>query len=98
MGLKKESGIKIGLGTPGPRNLITDVPGVKVGHVTVRDGADINTGVTAILPHEGNMFQDKVMAASCVINGFGIPGIPGQNGIRALCLNGSGQGSRRRLL
>ena len=71
MGLKKESGIKIGLGTPGPRNLITDVPGVKVGHVTVRDGADINTGVTAILPHEGNMFQDKVMAASCVINGFG---------------------------
>ena len=71
MGLNKESGIKIGLGTPGPRNLITDVPGVKVGHVTVRDGADINTGVTAILPHEGNMFQEKVMAASCVINGFG---------------------------
>ena len=71
MGLNKESGIKIGLGTPGPRNLITDVPGVKVGHVTVRDGADINTGVTAILPHEGNLFQDKVMAASCVINGFG---------------------------
>ena len=71
MGLNKESGIKIGRGTPGKRNLITDVPGVKVGHVTVRDGADINTGVTAILPHEGNIFQDKVMAASCVINGFG---------------------------
>lgn len=71
MGLNKESGIKIGRGTPGKRNLITDVPGVKVGHVTIRDGADINTGVTAILPHEGNLFQEKVMASSCVINGFG---------------------------
>ena len=71
MGLNKESGIKIGRGTPGQRNLITAVPGVKVGHVTIRDGADINTGVTAILPHEGNMFQEKVMASSCVINGFG---------------------------
>lgn len=71
MGLNKESGIKIGRGTPGKRNLITDVPGVKVGHVTIRDGADVNTGVTAILPHEGNLFQEKVMASSCVINGFG---------------------------
>ena len=71
MGLNKESGIKIGRGTPGQRNLITDVPGVKVGHVTIRDGADVNTGVTAILPPEGNMFQEKVMASSCVINGFG---------------------------
>ena len=71
MGLNKESGIKIGRGTPGARNLITDVPSVKVGHVTIRDGADVNTGVTAILPHEGNLFQEKVMASSCVINGFG---------------------------
>lgn len=71
MGLNKESRIKIGRGTPGQRNLITDVPGVKVGHVTIRDGADVNTGVTAILPHEGNLFQEKVMASSCVINGFG---------------------------
>lgn len=71
MGLNKESAIKIGRGTPGQRNLITDVPGVKVGHVTIRDGADVNTGVTAILPHEGNLFQEKVMASSCVINGFG---------------------------
>ena len=71
MGLTKESGITIGAGTPGKLNLITDVPGVKVGHATVRDGADVNTGVTAILPHGGNLFQDKVMAASCVINGFG---------------------------
>ena len=71
MGLTNESGITIGSGTPGRLNLITDVPGVKVGHVTVRDGADVNTGVTAILPHGGNLFQDKVMTASCVINGFG---------------------------
>lgn len=71
MGLNQQSGIRIGKGTPGRRNLITDVPGVKVGHVTIRDGKDINTGVTAILPHEGNLFQDKVMAASAVINGFG---------------------------
>ena len=70
MGLQKETGIVIGKGTPGPRNLITDVPGVTVGHVTVQDG-EINTGVTAILPHQGNIFQDKVLAASAVINGFG---------------------------
>lgn len=54
----------------GTRNLITDVPGVKVGNVTVNDG-DIHTGVTAVLPHEGNIFQDKVMAGVSVINGFG---------------------------
>lgn len=71
MGLNSESGMKIGRGTPGPRNLITDVPGVKVGHVTLRDGGNVNTGVTAILPHGGNLFQDKVMAAAAVINGFG---------------------------
>ena len=71
MGLTKESGLRVGRGTPGKRNLITDVPGVTVGHVTIRDGKDINTGVTAILPHQGNLFRDKVMAASAVINGFG---------------------------
>ena len=54
----------------GPRNLITDVPGVKVGQVTLRQG-EINTGVTAILPHERNLFQEKVMAGAAVINGFG---------------------------
>ncbi|MDD6815818.1 MAG: P1 family peptidase, partial [Firmicutes bacterium] len=54
----------------GARNLITDVPGVKVGNVTVNDG-DIHTGVPAVLPHEGNIFQDKVMAGVSVINGFG---------------------------
>ena len=54
----------------GSRNLITDVPGVKVGHATIRQG-DVNTGVTAILPHGGDLFQEKVTAACSVINGFG---------------------------
>lgn len=56
----------------GKRNLITDVPGVKVGHVTLGDAEkNIHTGVTAILPHEGNLFRDKVLAGASVINGFG---------------------------
>ncbi len=54
----------------GERDLITDVKGVKVGHFTIDDG-DIHTGVTAILPHEGNIFKEKVVASSYVINGFG---------------------------
>ena len=54
----------------GERNLITDVPGVLVGHTTIHKD-DINTGVTAILPHGGNMFREKVMAGVSVINGFG---------------------------
>lgn len=73
MGLPENSGLQLHAKWPnGSRNLITDVPGVKVGQVTLEDGEkDIHTGVTAILPHEGNMFQDKVMAAASVINGFG---------------------------
>lgn len=56
----------------GPRDLISDVPGVTVGHTTLIDAArDIHTGVTAILPHGGNLFRDKVMASCSVINGFG---------------------------
>lgn len=57
-------------GTKGPKNALSDVPGVRVGHVTISDGP-IQTGVTAILPHTGNVFQEKVVAASHVINGFG---------------------------
>lgn len=71
MGLETSCGIRIGRLPQGKRNLITDVPGVTVGHVTLRDGGDINTGVTAILPHGGNLFLDKVMGASVVLNGFG---------------------------
>ena len=54
----------------GKKNLITDVPGVLVGHVTLSDG-DIQTGVTAILPHSGDLYHEKCPAASHVINGFG---------------------------
>ncbi|WP_313165013.1 P1 family peptidase [Sedimentibacter sp.] len=70
MGLSKDGKIQIGKIKKGNKNLITDVKGVKVGHVTLNDGK-IKTGVTAILPHEGNIFKEKVMGAASVINGFG---------------------------
>ena len=54
----------------GKRNLISDVPGVTVGHATIDEG-DVHTGVTAVLPHQGNLFRDKMMAGAEVINGFG---------------------------
>ncbi len=60
----------IGHGKCGPLDLITDVPGVTVGHTTIHSG-NIHTGVTAVLPHSGNLFRDKVLAASAVFNGFG---------------------------
>ncbi|TRC75599.1 P1 family peptidase [Mesorhizobium sp. WSM4307] len=63
-------GLSCGSLPAGARNAITDVPGVRVGHCTLRNG-DTNTGVTAILPHGGNLFRKKVTAASHVINGFG---------------------------
>jgi len=55
---------------PGARNLITDVPGVRVGHTTLSEG-ELRTGVTAIIPHGGNVFRDKPIAAADVLNGFG---------------------------
>jgi len=55
----------------GPRNAITDVVGVRVGHTTIARGDSINTGITAILPHNGNPFREKVTAAIVVGNGFG---------------------------
>ncbi|GAB2765344.1 P1 family peptidase [Rhabdobacter roseus] len=64
-------GIKIGVLPTGTHNAITDVAGVKVGQVTLHEGADIRTGVTALLPHDGNVFQQKVPAAIYVGNGFG---------------------------
>ncbi len=70
MGLQKDSKIQIGSIKKGNKNLITDVEGVKIGHVTLNDG-NIKTGVTAILPHGGNMFKEKVMASVSIINGFG---------------------------
>ena len=64
-------GIDIGVLQPGKWNAITDVPGVAVGQKTLIEGDDVRTGVTAILPHPGNIFQDKVPAAVYVGNGFG---------------------------
>jgi D-aminopeptidase len=62
--------IEIGNLHTGERNCITDVPGVKVGHTTISNG-DIQTGVTAILPHSGNLFNEKVLGSLYTINGFG---------------------------
>lgn len=66
----REYGIEIGNIRTGKNNSITDVDGVKLGNITLR-GGKIKTGVTAILPHMGNLFKDKLVAASHVINGFG---------------------------
>lgn len=63
-------GVVVGVLDPGPRNAITDVDGVLVGQVTLQE-IEVNTGVTVILPHGGNIFQDKVPAAIAVGNGFG---------------------------
>ncbi|WP_459416357.1 DmpA family aminopeptidase [Flagellimonas sp.] len=63
--------IEIGVLQPGAFNAITDVPGVQVGHFTLIEGDAIRTGVTSILPHSGNIFQEKVPAAIYVGNGFG---------------------------
>ena len=67
----REAGIRIGILPPGPLNAITDVPRVAVGHVTLREGKAINTGVTAVLPHRGNLYQEKVPAGFAVANGYG---------------------------
>jgi D-aminopeptidase len=67
----RDYGIRIGVLQPGEWNAITDVPGVLVGQKTLVQGDDVRTGVTAILPYAGNVFQDKVPAAVYVGNGFG---------------------------
>jgi D-aminopeptidase len=67
----RDFGIEIGVLKQGNFNAITDVPGVRVGHTTLIDGDDIRTGVTAILPHADNIFQQKVPAAIYIGNGFG---------------------------
>lgn len=70
-GRVRDLGIKIGVLPTGIHNAITDVPGVKVGQETISVGEIIRTGVTAILPHGGNIFQEKVPAAIYIANGFG---------------------------
>lgn len=67
----RDLGLAPGVFPPGPLNAITDVAGVQVGHVTLIQGDRIRTGVTAILPVEGNLFQDKVRGAVFVGNAFG---------------------------
>ncbi|TVR13906.1 MAG: S58 family peptidase [Balneolaceae bacterium] len=67
----RDMGIQPGILTPGNWNAITDVEGVLVGHKTIIDGDDVRTGVTAILPHPGNLFRDRVPGAVYVGNGFG---------------------------
>ena len=70
-GRLRDFGIEPGIFHPGTYNAITDVPGVKVGQVTIIEGDDVRTGVTAIVPHEGNVFRKKCPAAVYVGNGFG---------------------------
>jgi D-aminopeptidase len=65
------AGIVVGILPTGPLNAITDVAGVAVGHRTLIEGDKVRTGVTAVLPHGGNLFQDKVPAGFAVANGFG---------------------------
>src|ERR687898_3513519 len=68
----RDLGVAPGLLPPGPLNAITDVAGVAVGQATVRDGDSVRTGVTAVVPHAGNLFQERVPAAIHVGNGFGM--------------------------
>src|SRR5215203_3068985 len=67
----REAGLSIGVLPTGPLNGITDVAGVLIGHTTIIRGDNIRTGVTAVLPHGGNIFQEKVPGAVFVGNGFG---------------------------
>lgn len=67
----RDYGIEFGVLPTGEKNAITDIDGVSVGHKTLISGTSIRTGVTAILPHQGNLFQEKIPAAIYVGNGFG---------------------------
>jgi D-aminopeptidase len=67
----KDLGLKIGVLPSGPNGAITDVPGVLVGQTTINRGQTIHTGVTAILPHSGNLFREKVPAGIAIGNAFG---------------------------
>ncbi len=70
-GRASDFGIEVGTLKKGALNMITDVAGVEVGHLTLKKGENIRTGVTAILPHGGNIFQDKIPAGIFCFNAFG---------------------------
>jgi D-aminopeptidase len=67
----RELGLAVGRFPPGERNALVDVPGVLLGHRTLNEGERLRTGVTAILPHGGNLYAEKVMGACHVVNGYG---------------------------
>ncbi|GIV36743.1 MAG: D-aminopeptidase [Cyclobacteriaceae bacterium] len=67
----REAGVRFGVLPTGRWNAITDVTGVRVGHCTLTEGTDVRTGVTVVVPHQGNLFQEKVPAAIFTGNGFG---------------------------
>ena len=67
----RELGYAVGRFETGRLNALVDVPGVRVGHRTVDDGERLRTGVTAILPHDGNLYTDKVLGGCHVVNGYG---------------------------
>ena len=67
----RDLGVAPGIFAPGEHNAITDVPGVRVGQVTLKEGERVRTGVTAILPHGGNVYRSRVPAALHVGNGYG---------------------------
>jgi len=67
----REFGLVVGVLPTGPLNAITDVAGVKVGQITLIEGKNVRTGVTAVVPHGGNIFLDKVPAGISVANGYG---------------------------
>ena len=67
----RDAGVRVGILPPGPLNAITDVAGVLVGQTTIVEGDGVRTGVTAILPHGGDLYRERVPAAIVVGNGFG---------------------------
>ena len=69
----RELGYTVGRFAPGELNALVDVPGVRVGHCTLNEGERLRTGVTAVLPHEGNLYAEKVLGACHVVNGYGKP-------------------------
>src|SRR2546422_3153915 len=67
----RDLGLNVGILPTGPLDAITDVAGVEIGQTTIIQGTDVRTGVTAILPHPGNLFREKVPGAIFVGNAFG---------------------------